>query len=207
MNFYFMIVLFCDVFHLLPPSPQPPPITPPPTSVVTSIHSSFSALSPSSSSPASHLFTFFRSEVSPPAYCLHLFPSPPCCPSFLLYLLHVTLHPLLPYSSHSCIFPFLLLPLFIPLSSPFSPPPPLNLSPPSSPFHPLISPSLLPIFASSFLVSSSRCVDELELHRIHFSSSSSSSSFFSSTCFVHRAISLSFSGSLRLFVPESKALM
>lgn len=64
-------------------------------SVVTSIHSSFSALSPSSSSPASHLFTFFHSAVSPPAYCLHL---PPHLHAALLSSSASSMSPSIPYS-------------------------------------------------------------------------------------------------------------
>ena len=189
-----MIVLFCDVFHLLSPSPQPPPITPPPT-LSSPPFTPLSQPSPPLPPPLpliSSLFSTPQSLLLLTA-CIFLLTSmlpfspplpPPCHPPSPTLLLIPLLH--LPLSSPAPVHPAVL--------------PPQSASTPQSvspfiPFHPLISPPLLPIFASSFRVSSSRCVDELELHRIRYSSSpsssySSSSSFFSLTCFTERSLSL-----------------
>ena len=151
MNSNFMIVLFLWCFS--------------PSLSITSASSDHSSSHPvvtsnhsSSSTSASHLFTVFPCCSLSSLLQLASSSSPvgPCCPSLLLYLLHVTFHPLLPYSSHSCTFPFLLLLLFILLSSAFSSPPPLNLSPPSSSFilsslHPF-SLFLPPLFLWAALV-------------------------------------------------------
>lgn len=113
----FMMVLFCDVFHL------------------TSCCFSFSY--PNLLSTLSYVFLH---SFHPSASHLFVFTSQ--------YFLSITLHPPLPHLSYSCIFPFLGVPLFILLSSLFSLPPPLSLSPLIL-FRPLISTSCFPIFASS----------------------------------------------------------